>query len=125
LLRGDILPWLLLSNAATVLPQGSWNQPTAMGFFGHGRGLAVGQFKAWEASVYGPLQDGHRPVRAHGRERAQARMRIVIFTHPPFLGSTSMPLFADMIARGVAEHGHEVERWTPKALFHRLPARAV
>lgn len=32
LMRGDILPWLLLSNAATVLPQGSWNQPTAMGF---------------------------------------------------------------------------------------------
>ncbi len=30
--RGDILPWLLLSNAATQLPQGSWNQPTAMGF---------------------------------------------------------------------------------------------
>lgn len=30
--RGDILPWLLLCNAATVLPQGSWNQPNALGF---------------------------------------------------------------------------------------------
>lgn len=32
LLRGDLLPWMLLANAATLLPQGSWNQPTAMGF---------------------------------------------------------------------------------------------
>lgn len=49
-------------------------------------------------------------------------MKIVIFTHPPFLGSASMPLFTDMIARGTAEHGHQVEQWTPKAFFHRLPA---
>lgn len=32
LFRADILPWLMLSNAAMLLPQGSWNQPTALGF---------------------------------------------------------------------------------------------
>jgi len=30
--RGDPLPWLLLSNALTILPQGSWGQPTGLGF---------------------------------------------------------------------------------------------
>lgn len=32
LLRGDLLPWMLLSNAITVLPQGNWGQPTSLGF---------------------------------------------------------------------------------------------
>lgn len=32
LLLGDLLPWMLLSNAATSFPQGGWAQPTSMGF---------------------------------------------------------------------------------------------
>ena len=30
--RGDVLPWMLLVNAATLLPQGNWAQPTSLGF---------------------------------------------------------------------------------------------
>ena len=29
---GDVLPWMLLSNAILSIPQGSWNQPTSLGF---------------------------------------------------------------------------------------------
>lgn len=32
LLRGEALPWLLLANALTSVPQGSWAQPSALGF---------------------------------------------------------------------------------------------
>jgi hypothetical protein len=32
LLKGDILPWLLLSFGLLTIPQGQWAQPTALGF---------------------------------------------------------------------------------------------
>lgn len=48
-------------------------------------------------------------------------MHIVFFNHPPFLGSQSMPRFADLLANGMKKKGHEVESWTPKAFFYRLP----
>lgn len=28
----DILPWMLLANAITLIPQGNWSQPTSLGF---------------------------------------------------------------------------------------------
>ena len=48
-------------------------------------------------------------------------MHIVFFNHPPFLGSQSMPRFADLLANGMKEKGHQVESWTPKAFFYRAP----
>ncbi|UOE51891.1 glycosyltransferase [Mucilaginibacter sp. SMC90] len=49
-------------------------------------------------------------------------MRIVFFTHPPFLGSQSMPRFASMLANGMQQRGHQIEVWTPEAYFYKLSA---
>jgi glycosyltransferase involved in cell wall biosynthesis len=48
-------------------------------------------------------------------------MKIILFTHPSFLGSQSMPRYADMLVQGMKERGHEVQVWTPKARFYKLP----
>jgi len=48
-------------------------------------------------------------------------MKIVLFTHPDFLGSQSMPRYANMLLQGMQERGNEVEVWSPKARFHKLP----
>jgi len=50
-------------------------------------------------------------------------MKIILFTHPAFLGSQSMPRYANMLLKGMQERGHEVEVWTPKAFFYRLPLK--
>ncbi|RRB04264.1 glycosyltransferase family 4 protein [Larkinella rosea] len=47
-------------------------------------------------------------------------MRIVIFCHPSFLGSQSMPRYAHWLAGGMQERGHEVESWQPKPVFYTL-----
>jgi glycosyltransferase involved in cell wall biosynthesis len=49
-------------------------------------------------------------------------MRIVFFAHPTFIGHQSMPRFAQMLANGMANRGHEVEIWAPKPFFTCLPA---
>ncbi len=48
-------------------------------------------------------------------------MNVVIFVHPNFLGSTSMPLFADALCEGLRAQGHDVAAWSPAPFFHRLP----
>ena len=48
-------------------------------------------------------------------------MKTIVFAHPNFLDSTSMPLFAKQIADGLRKHGDSVEIWQPKALIRRLP----
>lgn len=48
-------------------------------------------------------------------------MKIVLFTHPDFLGSQSMPRYANMLFQGIQERGHDVELWSPKARFYKLP----
>lgn len=48
-------------------------------------------------------------------------MQIVLFTHPDFLGSQSMPRYANMLLNGMQERGHEVVVWTPKPRFYKLP----
>jgi glycosyltransferase involved in cell wall biosynthesis len=48
-------------------------------------------------------------------------MHIVLFTHPDFLGSQSMPRYANMLFQGMKERGHEVAIWTPKARFYKMP----
>ncbi|MCC5838583.1 MAG: glycosyltransferase family 4 protein [Opitutales bacterium] len=49
-------------------------------------------------------------------------MHIVLFTHPSFLGSLSMPRFAEMIRAGMTERAHSVEVWSPRARFFRSDA---
>lgn len=45
-------------------------------------------------------------------------MRIVLFTHPAFMASQSMPRFARMLHQAYQALGHEVEVWSPKARVH-------
>ena len=47
-------------------------------------------------------------------------MRIVLFTHPTFLTSTSMPLFAQMIISGMRSRGHSVQVWSPRSIASRF-----
>lgn len=47
-------------------------------------------------------------------------MHIVVFTHPQFLDSTSMPRFARMIIDGMRLRGHVVEEWTAKPYFFNI-----
>jgi glycosyltransferase involved in cell wall biosynthesis len=49
-------------------------------------------------------------------------MKIVFFAHPSFLGSQSMSRFASMLSKGMEQHGHRVEIWSPKAKFFKIPA---
>jgi len=46
-------------------------------------------------------------------------MRIVLFTHPPFLPSQSMPRFAGMLCEAFQARGHEVQVWAPQPQWHR------
>lgn len=46
-------------------------------------------------------------------------MRIVIFTHPAFMASQSMPRFARQLQRAYTARGHEVTLWTPRAHLRR------
>lgn len=48
-------------------------------------------------------------------------MHLVIFTHPSFLGSQSMPRYAKMLADGLRAQKHTVEIWTAKEFFYRMP----
>lgn len=47
-------------------------------------------------------------------------MNIVIFTHPDFLVSQSMPRFAGMLIKGMEERGHKVEVWAPTPRFYNF-----
>ncbi|WP_289661616.1 glycosyltransferase [Flavobacterium panacagri] len=47
-------------------------------------------------------------------------MKIVLFTHPSFLGHQSMPRYANMLFDGMEEREHEVIIWSPKARFYKL-----
>jgi glycosyltransferase involved in cell wall biosynthesis len=48
-------------------------------------------------------------------------MKIVLFTHPNFLNSASMPRFALMITKGMQSRGHIVEVWSPSPIMFLLP----
>lgn len=52
-------------------------------------------------------------------------MRIVIFVHPDFSGSQSMPRYARMLADGMRKHQHDVEIWTAKKFFYRIPSPKI
>ena len=46
-------------------------------------------------------------------------MKLVLFCHPDFMGSQSMPRFARSLATGFAARGHEVELRAPGPHLHR------
>lgn len=48
-------------------------------------------------------------------------MKIVLFTHPVFVGSQSMPRYAKMLADGMQQKGYEVLTWKPEPFFYKLP----
>lgn len=48
-------------------------------------------------------------------------MQIIIFIHPSFLGSQSMPRYAKMLADGLRERKHTVEILTAQEFFYRIP----
>ncbi len=48
-------------------------------------------------------------------------MNIIIFKHPSYQGSQSMPKYANMLANGMIERGHKVEVWTAQSFFNQLP----
>jgi glycosyltransferase involved in cell wall biosynthesis len=49
------------------------------------------------------------------------KMRLALLAHPDSLESESMPRFAGMILRGMAERGHEIKMWTSRQTLGRLP----
>jgi glycosyltransferase involved in cell wall biosynthesis len=52
-------------------------------------------------------------------------MKIVMFSHPAFSVSQSMPRFAKMIEAGMKARGHEVEMWTADPRFYRIPLKRL
>lgn len=47
-------------------------------------------------------------------------MNLVLFTHPHFLNSQSMPRFARMLEEAYLLRGHEVEIWSPQPVAYKL-----
>ncbi len=47
-------------------------------------------------------------------------MKLVIFCHPPYLPSQSMPRFAQMLRSSFEGLGHDVKLWAPQPRLHRL-----
>src|SRR6185312_11174540 len=54
------------------------------------------------------------------RRRKYAYVKLVIFSHPEFLASQSMPRFARMLKSAYEARGHVVAMWSPTAKCHRL-----
>jgi glycosyltransferase involved in cell wall biosynthesis len=52
-------------------------------------------------------------------------MEIVLFVHPDFIGSQSMPRYATMLAEGMKQRGHNIQIWMPKARFYRLQLKGT
>lgn len=44
-------------------------------------------------------------------------MKIILFTHPAFLGHKSMPRYANMLQEGLKARDHSVDVWQPKGYF--------
>lgn len=51
-------------------------------------------------------------------------MKLVFFTHPPFLKMASMMRYAAWLADGMRQRGHEVQTWYPEPWFYKLPVPA-
>ena len=63
-----------------------------------------------------------QPLSGNRRRRpASSDMNIVVLTHPPTLGSASMPRLARWLGEGMKSRGHEVTYWTSSTWLGRLP----
>ncbi len=47
-------------------------------------------------------------------------MNIILFSHPVFMQSQSMPRFARMLESAYIAHGHQVSMWAPQAYFYKF-----
>ena len=47
-------------------------------------------------------------------------MNIVLFSHPAFMNSQSMPRFARMLEQAFAARGHQVQVWSPQAKLYAI-----
>ena len=47
-------------------------------------------------------------------------MNIVLFSHPAFMNSQSMPRFARMLEQAYVARGHQVQVWSPQPKFHAV-----
>ncbi|MGB5943445.1 MAG: glycosyltransferase [Leeuwenhoekiella sp.] len=47
-------------------------------------------------------------------------MNIILITHPPFLDSVSMPLYANWLHKGLAQLGHDTEIWTARPVVSKI-----
>ncbi len=47
-------------------------------------------------------------------------MNIVLFSHPSFMQSRSMPRYTENLERGLTSRGHTVEVWRPKAKLYGI-----
>lgn len=50
-------------------------------------------------------------------------MRIILFTHPTFLPSQSMPRFVKMLTTSMKERGFDVEEWTAQPFFYKISSK--
>ncbi len=48
-------------------------------------------------------------------------MNIVLFAHPPFLASASMPRYTQWLQEGMTRRGHRVQVWAPQARCYNWP----
>lgn len=48
-------------------------------------------------------------------------MNIIFFTHPEFTHSLSISKYTNMLALGMRKRNHNVEIWTAKAFFNKIP----
>lgn len=51
---------------------------------------------------------------------AERSVKIIVFGHPAYFGSSSMNSFVTMVADGMRARGHDVELWRPDAWLLRL-----
>lgn len=52
-------------------------------------------------------------------DRIPAMLNIVLFSHPVFTNSQSMPRFARMLEQAYLVRGHKVQVWSPQAKFYK------
>ncbi len=52
-------------------------------------------------------------------------MHIIIFAHPAFVSSQSMPRYAVWLKKGMESRGHMVQIWSPEPVFYKIPSPSV
>jgi hypothetical protein len=60
LVKGDLLPWMLLSFGLLILPQGQWGQPTSLGFSALIGGLMLASLRVSVVDLGKKIQEKDR-----------------------------------------------------------------